>query len=145
MTITPAQDKAIRSWQQLKANAVVAVAAELGARKAMLALCYPEHKPGAELEGNHNIELGNGYKLKGVFGTNYKVNAEALPGVLIDLTAAGASGDHASNTLFKYTPELSVTAYKLLMPTVKAIADGCITTKPASPQFEIIEPKAKAK
>jgi hypothetical protein len=113
-------------------------------RKAVVADFAPSK------EGTNNFDLGNGYKLKIVTGTNYKLDDnEKVQGILDQIERIGNKGAFIAERLIGWTPRLSVSEYKKLGETddasetkIKELIDTVISTSPASPTVEIVTPKA---
>jgi hypothetical protein len=146
MTITIQQANAIKAWRDAKAAAASAVIAERNLRAEMVALCFPEAKI-----GTNNLDIGQGYKLKYVKSLNYKLDTgdvDAVTGLsntdraLDTIRSTGNEGAFIADRLVKWKPELSLTEYKALSDTFKKIINTVVTTSDASPEVEMVPPKA---
>jgi len=86
------------------------------------------------MEGTENVETDGGYKIKITGRMNRKVDADRIQ----DIAAEEGSTEHLSS-LFRWKPELNMTAWK---NADKAITDpllGGITTKPGRASFQITQ------
>jgi hypothetical protein len=146
MTITIEQSNSIAKWRDAKIAATKAVADEKALRAAMVALCFPDPKI-----GTNNLDIGRGYTLKFVRSLNYKLDTkdvDATTGLsntdraLDIIRSTGNDGPFIADRLVKWKPELSVTEYKALSDTHKKIIDKVVTTSDASPEVEMVPPKA---
>lgn len=97
---------------------------------------------GMPAEGINNLELGRGYKLKCVGKINYNLGGSTeVVGALEAIAAINDEGKFIAERLVKWEPKLSISEYRKLPEMFKLILDKVLTTKPGSPQLEIIEPK----
>lgn len=124
----------IQLWQATKDQADMLAEQEMKLRKELFAEVFPEPK-----EGVNHFELGNGYKLDGDYKINRNMDEAALPAVLAELRARQVNTD----TLVKYKPSLSISAYKALPDDMRLLFDQCLEIKPGSPSLKIVAPKAK--
>lgn len=150
-----ARNQAIGKWLADKALANAAVEAERQAREAVIAMLFP-----SPIEGTNNYELGQGYKLslqhsfrRDLGDKELVVDGQKVPtedqvnGALEAIEELGNDGALLAKRLVRWKPELSVSEYKKLDPNsivemqAKAIIDGILITKPASPQLSYKEPK----
>lgn len=127
-------------------------------RANVVGICFPR-----PVKGTQRYELGGGYKLKLVHGVTYtlgnkdmvdpilneKVSIESqVRGVLEQIAALGNEGPMLADRLVKWKPELNATEYEKLSDEfdveakAKALIDTILTSKPASPQLTLEEPKA---
>ena len=86
------------------------------------------------MEGIENVETDGGYKIKITGRMSRKVDADRIQ----DIAAEEGSTEHLSS-LFRWKPELNMTAWK---NADKAITDpllGGITTKPGRASFQITQ------
>ena len=86
------------------------------------------------MEGTENVETDGGYKIKITGRMSRKVDADRIQ----DIAAEEGSTEHLSS-LFRWKPELNMTAWK---NADKAITDpllGGITTKPGRASFQITQ------
>lgn len=141
------RDNLIVAWQSAAATLEAAKAAELELRKRVFNTCFP----GAVI-GTNNLDLGMGYKLKGVRKINYNLanGAGETDNALNEIEKFGNEGQFIAERLVGWTPKLSLTEYKKLEATnpthkqVKDIIDGVLTTSEGTPTLEVIVPKVKA-
>ena len=105
---------------------------EMALRKAILAKAFPGGKI-----GTNTLELGNGYKLKGVFKIDRKIDEATLQVTLKQLRERGVPTDE----LVRWKPELAARTYNKLTDADKLIMDGTLVVKPASPSLEVVPPK----
>lgn len=135
------RDTLIQNWLDAKSAAASAVELERNLRQAVMLAFYPEQQPE---KGTFNQELGNGYKLKFGFKQNISLNATLVNDVLSEIERSSEDGRFIAERLVKFKPELSLTEYNNLSDNHRRIIDRIVTTKPASPTIEFVEPKAKA-
>lgn len=133
--MTPEQIQLLSEWQAAQQDLAIAksiIDKEMTLRKAVVASFWPTPK-----EGVNNMELNAGWKMKYNRSLEYKVDDAALPACREALFVANVSSDK----LFKLTPSLSVTEYRLLDDNIRSIVDKVLTIKPKSPTLELIPPK----
>lgn len=127
----------LRDWNTAVAQVATCkplIAQEQELRKAVMAEFFPTPK-----EGVNNLDMGQGWTLKGTYKIDRKVDEAALPAVKEQLRELGINAD----TLVKYKPELATTSYKALPEQARLIFDTALTIKPGSPTLELIPPKEK--
>lgn len=83
------------------------------------------------LDGTENFDVGN-YKLKIVGRLNRKVNSEKL----VELAEENGLTDHLQS-LFRWKPEINVTAWKSASEEITRPLLGAVTTEPGRPSFSI--------
>lgn len=82
-------------------------------------------------EGTINFEH-EGYKIKVTIRMDRKVNGDMAKEI------AAANGlDSYLSTLFRWKPELNLSAWKATTSNITGAFADCITTKPGRPSFEI--------
>ena len=135
------RDTLIQNWLDAQSASKAAVELERDLRKAVMASFYPDEQPE---KGTFNQELGNGYKLKFGFKQTLTLNAALVNDVLSEIERSSEDGKFIAERLVKFKPELSLTEYNNLSDTHRHIIDRIVTTKPASPTIEFVEPKVKA-
>lgn len=145
-SLTPTATALIQKWQADKLALTSAVIAEKASRAAVV-----EHVFGTDAPmGTNNFDLGEGFTLKYVRSTNYKLDkGDVDPNTgfnntdrALDLIRkTGNDGAFIADRLVKWTPELSVTEYKGLSDTHRKIINTVITTSDASPELTIATPK----
>lgn len=127
----------LRDWNTAVVQTVAAkelIAQEQELRKAVMAEFFPTPK-----EGANNLDMGQGWTLKGIYKIERKVDEAALPAVKEQLRQLGVNAD----TLIKYKPEVATTIYKTLSEQARLVFDAALTIKPGSPTVELIPPKEK--
>lgn len=128
----------LKEWSALREQMLAfapTVEKEIQVRKELFALAFPVPK-----EGTNTEDLPNGWKIKGIYRLDRKLDEAALPAVFEQLRNQNVNPD----PLVKWKPELVTGDYKALSPANKATFDQALTTKPASPTVELIPPKEKA-
>jgi hypothetical protein len=105
---------------------------EMVLRKEILGEAFPDGKI-----GTNTLELGAGWKLKGVFKIDRKVDETTLQDTLTLLRERKVPAD----VLIRWKPEVVAKEYKKLTPEDKLIFDQTLVVKPVSPSLEIVEPK----
>lgn len=141
------RDQLLVHWQEAKEALEKAKEAEMFLRKKVVDFAFDPNKQ----SGTENVDLGNGYKLKAVKKLNYgfikndenKLDKAAIDKALAKIEKDGAVGELIAERLVKWTPDLSLSEYKLLSDKHKAIIDSVIVTSEGSPTLEIVEPKNK--
>lgn len=122
----------LANWQSAEQTMRSAVAAELEARAALVAVAFPN-----PTEGTNNAPLGDGTILKGSFKNNYSLDSKR-----VEETAEGLPPAIARN-LFKWKADLSISAYKALEPEHRKAVNEILTIKPGRPSIEIVTPKER--
>lgn len=138
---TKEQNVLTNQWLQAKTAAAAAIEMERSLRAQMVGSFFPNF---ATLErGTHNFDLGNGYTLKYVKKVQFDVakDVDVVDNMLDRLAKSGNSGAFQAERIVKWSAELSLSAYKELTATEKAIVDSVVTTKDATPSLELSEPK----
>lgn len=145
MNIPSERDRLILDWQEAEKALALAKAKEIELRNKVMATCFPA----AEV-GTNTLDLGKGYKLKGVRKLNYSLaNGEGQTDAALDAIAAiGNEGVFIAEDLVGWTPKLSLTRYNKLEasnPThmkIKAVIDSVLTVNDGTPTLEVVVPKA---
>lgn len=139
------RDFLLLAWEQSKQAIEAAKSIEMERRKAFVAFAGdPDKKSGTE-----RVELENGYQAKIVKKLNYgfiknkedKTDKDAIENALQKIEAEGPVGELIAERLIKWTPDLSLTEYKQLSESHKAIIDAVIVVTDAAPTLEIVAPK----
>ena len=97
-------------------------------------------------EGTVNLELSEGYVLKGTFAVRHTLNNkdDATNKALDKMESIGGEeGRILADRLVDWKPSLKVAEYDKLPSKYKVIIDSVLTTKSATPTFAIVEPKSK--
>jgi hypothetical protein len=84
-----------------------------------------------DAEGTINFEH-EGYKIKVTIRMDRKVNGDMAKEI-----AASNGLDSYLSTLFRWKPELNLSAWKATTSNITGAFADCITTKPGRPSFEI--------
>lgn len=121
-------------WQQTKAQAEQLVATEKRLREELFSVAFP-----APVEGTNNVDLPEGWKLKGVLKINRTLDEAALPAVMDAVRGMNFNSDR----LVRYKPELALKDYKALPENVRHVFDAALTIKPGLPTIELVPPKEK--
>lgn len=135
--MTEEQMKLLEEWRRAKAEADAVkpiIAKEQELRKQVFAAFYPDPK-----EGTNTLDLAEGWKLKGVYKLDRKIDEAALPAVTEQLREMGVNAD----TLVKWSPNLKTATYKELTAEQRAVFDQALIIKPGLPAIELVAPKAK--
>jgi hypothetical protein len=117
----------IHRWLEAKDTERRAVEARRQAEDAMV----EAFRIDPTVEGTINRET-DGYKLKIEPRLDRKVDA----GKLIDLAAEQDLNAHLE-TLFRWTPDLNMTAWKAADPLIRQALSGAITVRAGRPSFKI--------
>ena len=137
--MTPEQAELLTRWSVALEAAQAAkpvLEAEQKLRKEVFSAMFPDPK-----EGTNTIELEAGWKLKGVYKLERKLDVAALDAVKKQLRDMNVNPD----ALIEMHPSLVTPAYKALWLThaeAGVVFDQALTIKPASPTLELIPPKA---
>jgi hypothetical protein len=136
-----AKDLAI--WFETKAQLGKLKSAEALMRTRIFKFFFKNPK-----EGTNKVPLndGTGAELKADHTINRKVEIGSLDALKEQQRAEGYNGPKLNfDELIKWTPEVSITAYRQLTDEERNFFDQCLIIKPGSPQLEISIPKrAKA-
>lgn len=135
-------DQLIMAWKSKNAEIKKLQAEELALRKEVLQSAF-EYNENDEREGVRNLELGMGYKLKGTFKLTRSLDKTKVNEVLTKMEKKGIEGRMFAERLVKFDPKLSVSEYKNLPDEYREMIDEAITTKPALPTLQLVEPKGK--
>lgn len=137
---TLTQDELIVEWGKKAIALEKAKAEEIRLRNEVLARMFP----GAEA-GTHNFDLGRGYTLKGEFKDNYSLDKDTakVEKALDEMEALGEAGKLLAERVVNWKPELKVSEYKALPPTLKAIIEPLVTIKPGQAALTLVPPKDK--
>ncbi len=84
------------------------------------------------MEGTENVETDGSYKIKITGRMSRKVDADRIQ----DIAAEEGSSEHLSS-LFRWKPELNMTAWKNADKSITDPLSGGITTKPGRASFQI--------
>lgn len=133
------RDHVLQVWRQLLADLEAAKAAEKNLRNFILA-----HEFQNASRGTHNIDLGNGWKLKAVVKENLKLDKDQakIDAVIEEISKAGNEGAFLVGRLISYEPKLNEKEYRELGDTYRRIIDKIVTITPAQSQLELVEPKS---
>jgi len=150
VTLTPEQkrEQELGKWLAAKAALDAAKAAEIKARKAVIA-AFP--LPADKKEGTVNVPLNNGYSLKVVLKQNYNIDQDNVDAALDAIEQSGPDGKFIVDRLVKFKGELSISEYRLLadenataeQKAIKKLIDGVLTITDGTPTLELKEPKGK--
>tara|TARA_R100001244_G_scaffold116561_1_gene86663 strand:- start:87 stop:467 length:381 start_codon:yes stop_codon:yes gene_type:complete len=86
------------------------------------------------MEGTENVETDGSYKIKITGRMSRKVDADRIQ----DIAAEEGSTEHLSS-LFRWKPELNMTAWKNADKSITDPLLGGITTKPGRASFQITQ------
>lgn len=129
------QDK-LAQWvemvERIKVEVKPLVERERRLRQELFGELFP-----SPLEGTNYVGLANGWRLKGVYKLDRKLDEAALPAVRDTLATMDVNAD----TLVDWKPSLKTTAYKNLPDEARKVFDEALTMRPASPVMELVPPK----
>lgn len=138
------RDEVLHAWEASKLTLEKAKEDEMNLRKKAVDFTFDP----AKKSGTERVELGGGWIAKAVKKINYgwvkdgeKVNKHKIDDVLDTIEKTVENGGLIAERLVKWTPELSLTEYKLLPEAAKALIDTVIVTSDGAPTLEIIPPK----
>lgn len=138
------RDRLLQHWQEQQKFLALYKECEMSARKLFVDFATDPKVT----KGTVNIDLGNGWKAKTVKKENIsfikdsegKVDKTFISQTL-DKFCLVDGGRLMAERLVKWTPEFSMSEYKLLPPNLKALADEMIEIKAGTPTLEIVAPK----
>lgn len=119
-------------WYQLKQQLAEVKEREMELRKKIFASFFPE-----PIEGTNKSPLSDGYVLKATHSIDRKVDDATFQNIKAELLNRGIAVD----SVVKYKPELSISAYRLLTEEQVKFFDQCLIIKPGSPQLDVVKPK----
>jgi hypothetical protein len=125
--LTTEQSALLQEWRNTKDLLDFYKEHEAKLRPEVQAALFPNAS-----EGTNTLEIGNGWKLKLVAKTNYKIQNDDGPIIQAIAEQTGA---------IKFEPKLSISAYKHLSAVHKAMIDEVLTTSPGMPTLMLEEPK----
>jgi hypothetical protein len=139
MDLNEKQEALIAAW-----NEVLEEKRRLTEEESSLRLrIHEEIFKGRLLPGTEKVSLPAGWQLKLECKNNYKFdNLESLE-MAQGKFEETPEGFAAFQRLVRWKPELSIGEYKKLLPEQKRIIDEVLTSTPAKPVIELIEPKVK--
>ena len=146
---TLTNDEKLMAWNKLKLDIEDLKADEMDLRKLIVRSAFPE-----AVEGTNTLELGNGYKLKGVVKYNYKLpDNDKVEAGLKKLETLGNEGAFIADRLVGWTPKFLLSEFRTLQEDKekgsKFAADALsiiyefLIIEEASPTLEIKEPSKK--
>jgi len=135
----------LQLWQAKHAELEAAKATEMGLRRAVFEVQFPDAK-----EGTQRVAIGNGWFLKAVYPQNYRLDKDTTEGVQAAIAKISTKAEVVGDRLVNWKPELSIKEYRLLEKPeltpeeqqIKKLIDGVLTITPGAPQLELEEPKA---
>jgi len=122
-------------WQKTKSQVDQLSANEKRLREELFGVAFP-----TPVEGTNNVDLPEGWKLKGVLKINRTLDEAALPAVMNAVRGMNFNPD----PLVRYKLELALKDYKALPENVRHVFDAALTIKPGLPTIELVAPKVKA-
>jgi hypothetical protein len=141
--MTTNKDALLADWRVASENLASAKHIEARLRKEVVAAFSQDQKPGHS--GTETLDIGFGYKLKIVHKLSYKLDnaniCEKLHAVLDKIEKSVEGGNIIAERIVKWSPELSLTEYKLLSNPHKALIDTVLTVSDATPSIELVSPK----
>lgn len=133
--MTPEQVSLLAAWAkaiELANEAKKVVDAEMDLRKKVFAAFYP-----TPVEGTNMLDLNGGWKLKGTYKIERKIDEAVLDPVLEKLRAMKVNPD----TLVKWWPQVQLTGYRTLTAEQQAVFDAALVIKPQAPGLTLLSPK----
>lgn len=122
----------IGQWNELQRQLEAIKQQELTLRKELFEEAFAN-----PAEGTNTLDLPEGWKLKGNYKLNRKLDEAALPEVLKELRKLHVKTD----SLIKYKPELSTTEFRKLTPEQEKVLAAAMVTTPGTPSLELVAPK----
>lgn len=133
--MTPEQVSLLAAWAkaiELATEAKKVVDAEMDLRKKVFAAFYP-----TPVEGTNMLDLNGGWKLKGTYKIERKIDEAVLDPVLEKLRAMKVNPD----TLVKWWPQVQLSGYRTLTAEQQAVFDTALVIKPQAPGLTLLPPK----
>lgn len=121
-------------WYRLQEQLKKLKAAEMLLRLKIFKFCFPAPK-----EGTNDLEMGDGYVLKGKHTINREVDQGAFQVLRKNFEEAGIHPD----ALVQYKPSLVKREYNTLTDEQRQLFDQALIVKPGSPALEIVLPKKR--
>ena len=122
----------LSEWMKVSEELKVLKEKEIKLRKEVFQQFFP-----TPMEGTTNVELEDGWVLKGVHKINRNVDEAALPAVQRELAKHKVSIDE----LVRFKPELVIANYRKLDPKWLKILDQAIVSTEGSPSLTLVPPK----
>lgn len=122
----------MREWQEAKRLLDINKAVEIKLRKELFGEFFPIPE-----EGTNTFELPEGWKIKGGYKLERKVDEAALPAVNAQLDDLGVAFDK----LVAFKPSLVKKEWNKLSEEAKLVFDEALITKPGTPTLEVVPPK----
>lgn len=133
-------DNLILRWNEKIQALAVAKQEELELRNALITMGWGP----AIGEGTHTKELGEGWQLKAKGVYNYKLDKDNEK-VLKAIEKIDTLAPSVGAMIVRWKPELNVSMYRELMPTLRAVIQEVLTITPGQPQLELVPPKTAKK
>lgn len=142
------RDKLIMAWQATQGQLEIVKTQELKLRNQVIAALWPQATTGTQ-----SLELSGGWKLKGSFTQNFKINREHQPNdpektrygkliaAMIALSKIDAAGALIAKRLIKWDADLVKKEYEEMPAQYKALIEPLITMSQGQPQLELVAPK----
>ena len=127
----------LNAWQAVIAT-IKTMAPLLEQEKAMRIELFGDAFP-APKEGTNNLDLMDGWKLKGNYKIDRKLDEAVLETVMAAVRGMGVNPDPC----IERKPSLALKAYKALPVEAQKLFDTALTIKPALPTIEIVPPSKK--
>lgn len=136
------RNRRLMAWQEAKDALETAKANELSLRVLAVDFMADPEKVGT----TENVDLGNGYKAKMKTPLRYgflknaegKLDKAQIDKALSKIEKDGDAGELIAERLVKWTPDLSLTEYKLLSAKHKTIIDSVLVVSEGAPTLEIV-------
>ena len=127
-------DQKLALWRDYVQQLDALKAREMELRKELFSQAFEAPK-----EGTNTLDLQAGWKLKGVYKINRKIDEAAIPAVREELKKIEVSID----PLLRWSADLVTANYKALSDATRSVFDKVLIITPGSPSLELVEPKAK--
>ena len=137
---TPEQIRLVAEWRDADNNARLWKQREAELRKLVLSACFSlaqDTSAPEDYAGTDYLLLNEGWRLKRSCSLDYKLdNKDNQVDMVLERFPA-----ETGEMLVKWTPELSVSNYKLLASEQQRLFAPALTIRNAAPKFEIVAPK----
>lgn len=122
----------LTSWYTVKQQLDTLKKQESELRKKVFEAAFSDPK-----EGTNTLKLPDGYALKAQHVVNRSVDAASFKSLTLKLEEMGVD----TETLVKFKPELSKSAYNKLNDEQLLLMNECVIARPGTPQLSITQPK----
>lgn len=135
MSMDQSTNELLREWEAAVAAADAVkplIEKEQELRKKVFARIFPN-----PAEGTNTLELAKGWKIKGAYKIERKIDKALLAAVSEEMRKIEVNPD----LLVENEPKLKLAVYRELNDEQRHAFDKCLVIKPGSPTLELVPPK----